>query len=268
MDYEKRDNVQHGIDDNPSGDAEKGATLGGIGGAVVGGIAGSAAGPVGTIIGVIVGAAGGAVGSGLGVAAVDRIDNDNTVTGIGDNPDWERHDDNWREHYNSNYAATNTPYDSNYQHAYRYGHDVATHPSYEGRSWDEIQTNARQDWESRNPGTWDTYQEPIRYSYEGSRLQHSGGMGTSRAYADNAPGIQTGGQAMDGTPDTRGITEKVSDYVTGDRVDDKTGKSVNPPGIQTGGHAVDGTPDTRGLTEKAADTLTGDRTDDKTGKQV
>ena len=40
------------------------------------------------------------------------------------------------------------------------------------------------------------------------------------------PGIQTGGHAVDGTPDTRGITEKAADTLTGDRVDDKTGKVV------------------------------------------
>ncbi len=40
------------------------------------------------------------------------------------------------------------------------------------------------------------------------------------------PGIQTGGRDIDGSPDTRGITEKVADAVTGDRIDDKTGKPV------------------------------------------
>ena len=40
------------------------------------------------------------------------------------------------------------------------------------------------------------------------------------------PGIQTGGHATDGTPDTRGITEKAADVLTGDRIDDKTGKVV------------------------------------------
>ncbi len=40
------------------------------------------------------------------------------------------------------------------------------------------------------------------------------------------PGVQTGGRAVDGTPDTRGITEKIADTVTGNRVDDKTGKPV------------------------------------------
>lgn len=49
-----------------------------------------------------------------------------------------------------------------------------------------------------------------------------------RAYdhAHDLPGIQTGGRDIDGTPDTRGISEKAADAVTGDRIDDKTGKPV------------------------------------------
>ena len=42
--------------------------------------------------------------------------------------------------------------------------------------------------------------------------------------ADRLPGIQTGGHDADGSPDTRGISEKVPDAVTGDPYDDKTGK--------------------------------------------
>jgi len=43
---------------------------------------------------------------------------------------------------------------------------------------------------------------------------------------NRTPGIQTGGYDIDGTPDTRGISEKAADAVTGDRIDDKTGKAV------------------------------------------
>ena len=46
------------------------------------------------------------------------------------------------------------------------------------------------------------------------------------APGNGIPGVQTGGHAIDGTPDTRGIMEKTADTVTGDRVDDKTGKVV------------------------------------------
>lgn len=77
------DNVQHGLDDNPSGDAGKGAALGGLGGAAVGAAAGSLVGPAGTLVGAAIGAISGAVASGAAVAAVDAVDNDNTVSGIG-----------------------------------------------------------------------------------------------------------------------------------------------------------------------------------------
>ena len=43
---------------------------------------------------------------------------------------------------------------------------------------------------------------------------------------NGVPGIQTGGTAYDGTSDTRGISEKAADTLTGDRYDDKTGKPI------------------------------------------
>ncbi len=132
------DNIQHGIDNDPTGDAEKGAKLGGVGGAVTGAVAGSMVGPVGTVAGAVIGGVAGALGSGAAVAAVDRHDNDNTVTGLGDG--------------------------------------VTT----------KDETTLR----------------------------------------NGEPGIQTGGYHTDGTPDTRGISEKTADALTGDNIDDKTGKPV------------------------------------------
>jgi hypothetical protein len=137
------DNIQHGIDDDPTNDAEKGATLGGIGGAVTGAVAGSAAGPVGTVVGAVVGGVAGAAASGAAVGAVDRVDNDNNISGV--------------------------------------GHGVTR-----------------------------DVEETVPVVTPGN----------------NVPGVQTGGHAVDGTPDTRGIGEKVADAVTGDRLDDKTGKPV------------------------------------------
>ena len=77
------DNVQHGIDDNPHDDGKKALELGALGGGAVGAIAGLAAGPIGAIVGAIVGGTAGSIASGAAVDAVDAIDNDNTVTGIG-----------------------------------------------------------------------------------------------------------------------------------------------------------------------------------------
>jgi hypothetical protein len=143
------DSVQHGIDDDPNNDAEKGAALGGIGGAVVGGVAGAAAGPVGAVVGAVAGAAAGAAGSGAAVAAVDSVDNDNTVTGIGDGATRDVGD-----HGDTNYGRT-----------------------------------------------------------------------VDAGIGNDVPGVQTGGVTTQGA-DTRGISEKAADTITGDRTDDKTGGQV------------------------------------------
>ena len=56
--------------------------------------------------------------------------------------------------------------------------------------------------------------------------EHIAGNRTAPLPGNGIPGIQTGGRDIDGTPDTRGITEKAADALTGDRIDDKTGKPV------------------------------------------
>ena len=86
---------------------------------------------------------------------------------------------------------------------------VAAHPGQESRVQQVLQGSAVAYGGSNTP----SYVSPeyrARYSDIGN----------------NIPGIQTGGRDYDGTPDTRGISEKVADTVTGDRIDDKTGKPV------------------------------------------
>lgn len=169
----ENDNIQHGIDDNPRGDAEKGAALGGVGGLVTGAVAGAAAGPAGAIIGAIVGGVVGAAGSGVAVAAVDRMDNDNNVVGLGDKPtikkDDSAHQADWKSDYDSKYASSGSAYENDYEHAYRYGHELGTHENYKDKDWSAVQGQAQSDWETSNPGTWDRYREPIQSSWERSR---------------------------------------------------------------------------------------------------
>ncbi len=136
---------------NASGrDTKIGTEVGGVGGAVTGAVAGSMAGPVGTIVGAVVGGLAGAVASGAAVHEVDKVDDDDTVSGIG--------------HHTKRVAET------------------------DGQ----------------------TVKDDVNNALPGNKV----------------PGIQTGGHDVDGTPDTRGITEKIADTVTGDRIDDKTGKPV------------------------------------------
>lgn len=141
-----RNEINNEVNNASDRDAKIGAEVGGAGGAVTGALAGSAAGPVGTVVGAVIGGVAGAVASGAAVHEVDKIDDDDTISGIG-------------------------------QHT--------------GRA---IANDA----------------DAVNDALPGNKV----------------PGIQTGGHAVDGTPDTRGITEKVADAVTGDRIDDKTGKPV------------------------------------------
>jgi hypothetical protein len=67
-----------------------------------------------------------------------------------------------------------------------------------------------------------------KHDGDDSDMVHTGvGSHVEPVAGNGIPGVQTGGHAVDGTPDTRGIMEKTADAVTGDNIDDKTGKRVN-----------------------------------------
>ena len=64
------------------------------------------------------------------------------------------------------------------------------------------------------------------YVSGGDTYDQAAAATTPTGSANGVPGIQTGGVATDGTPDTRGMMEKAADKLTGDHIDDKTGKVV------------------------------------------
>ncbi|MES2461923.1 MAG: hypothetical protein V4671_15170 [Armatimonadota bacterium] len=226
------DTVQHGIDDDASGDAEKGATLGGVGGAVTGAVAGAAAGPLGAIAGAIIGGVAGAVASGAAVAAIDRVDNDNTITGIGSGATTDVED--------AAYTTTGVNSPGNGVPGIQTGgYTAAGTPDTRGiteKAADAV-TGDRID---------DKTGLPVAGGYTtgvGTSGAYGTGTGSATAYntdpdgtagvnrleelGETTPSLKTGGYANDGTPDTRGVGEKVVDAVTGDVVDDKTHKVVD-----------------------------------------
>ncbi|MER3496500.1 MAG: hypothetical protein C4320_06825, partial [Armatimonadota bacterium] len=165
-----------------------------------------------------VGGVAGAIGSGVAVAAVDAMDNDNNISGVGSGVNYN--DDHYRSDYSTRYATTGRPYED-YQPAYRYGTDAARNASWHGHDYMSAESQIRADYQARFPNrNYDHDSGAIRSGFEYGR-------GSAVAAGGNQiPGIQTGGVAHDGTPDTRGMTEKVADKLTGDHVDDKTGKIV------------------------------------------
>ncbi|MGC4042819.1 MAG: hypothetical protein QM758_03370 [Armatimonas sp.] len=244
---ELRDETIDGQHINPDGetDAEKGARMGGIGGAITGGIAGAAAGPLGAVAGAVIGGVVGAVASGAAVAAIDRVDGDS---------------------YTDNAP---TVVDNGLPGVQTGGHAVDGTMDTRGMMEKTADAITGDNIDDKTGKIVDDHADLSGRRYDDNYDERLG---------NGLPGIQTGGYANDGSPDTRGMTEKAADAITGDYIDDKTGKVVSDgppplidngiPGVQTGGHTRDGSPDTRGISEKVADAVTGDNTDDKTGKRV
>jgi len=79
--------------------------------------------------------------------------------------DFEAYDADFRRDYETSFADRGYAYED-YAPAYRYGHDLATHDYYRGRNWEEIEPEARRDWEERNTGTWDEFKDAVRRGWE------------------------------------------------------------------------------------------------------
>ncbi|WP_028998437.1 YsnF/AvaK domain-containing protein [Azohydromonas australica] len=74
--------------------------------------------------------------------------------------------DYYRNDFNARFAAEGGLYED-YEPAYRYGHALRDDPRYAGRHWDELEPEARADWETRNPGgTWERMKAAVRRGWE------------------------------------------------------------------------------------------------------
>ena len=118
----------------------------------------------------------------------------------------------FRSNYNRTSANSGMTYEQ-YSPAYQYGFGLANDARYRGKDWNSVQADVQRDWETRQPGTWAKFSNSVHYAWD-------------KATGAERGGIQTGGRAVDGSQDTRGLTEKMADAVTGNRIDDKTGKPI------------------------------------------
>lgn len=88
--------------------------------------------------------------------------NGNTVT----RRDFASYDKDFRNYYTSNWANSGMTYDQ-YNPSLRYGYDLASNDTYRGKRWSDIETNARRDWEAKNPNTpWEKVKNAVQYSWE------------------------------------------------------------------------------------------------------
>ena len=130
-----------------------GAGLGAAAGGALAGIGlGAAAGPIGAAVGAVVG---GVAGAFAGKNVAEAID-----------PTVE--DAYWRDEYaHRDYYQPDVAYDT-VRPAYQYGWE--SRARYPDRSWEEVQSDLRREWEVKQaekmPGTWEDAQRPIRDAWE------------------------------------------------------------------------------------------------------
>jgi hypothetical protein len=75
------------------------------------------------------------------------------------------YEDDYRRHYDSEYATRGT-YDT-YAPAYEYGARMAGDPAYSGRSFHDVESMLRTDYLRNNPNsTWDQIKGAVRYGWE------------------------------------------------------------------------------------------------------
>jgi len=76
------------------------------------------------------------------------------------------YDDEFRSDWNTRYATMGGSYDD-YAPAYRYGSTLGADTRYKGRSWADIETSARSDWQTKYPNSsWDNFKAAVRHGWE------------------------------------------------------------------------------------------------------
>lgn len=81
---------------------------------------------------------------------------------------YEALESDFRSHHATNAARRRGPYE-HYRLVYRYGYDLGTDPRYRDAMWADVEREARPCWEERNPGTWASFRETIRYAWNQAR---------------------------------------------------------------------------------------------------
>jgi hypothetical protein len=90
------------------------------------------------------------------------MDEDST-TGDGHAPRDQRAQ--FKHHWQSRYASGGGNFDE-FAPAYDYGYGLGGRSEYQNRRWEEIEPDARQSWESDQPGTWDRFKDAIQHGWE------------------------------------------------------------------------------------------------------
>lgn len=80
--------------------------------------------------------------------------------------DVRSYDPSFRSHYQSYFGTTGVAYER-YEPAYRYGYTLATDPHYQGRDWNEIESDARLYWNTHHVDSpWEQFKDAVRHGWQ------------------------------------------------------------------------------------------------------
>jgi hypothetical protein len=75
-------------------------------------------------------------------------------------------DDDFRSDFQSRYGSSGGNYED-YGPAYEYGYESASDPRYQGRSWEQVESDLRTDYGRRYPNSaWERMKDAIRYGWD------------------------------------------------------------------------------------------------------
>ncbi|MDB4942032.1 MAG: hypothetical protein JWP97_1566 [Labilithrix sp.] len=80
---------------------------------------------------------------------VENIDYDNTA---------------YKQHYDQRFASSGRAYEQ-YAPAYKFGHHMRHDARFAGKSWSDVEPNARSAWEEKNPGSWEHFKEAVQHAW-------------------------------------------------------------------------------------------------------
>jgi hypothetical protein len=79
---------------------------------------------------------------------------------------FDRYDTDFRSNWEQSYRNQGYGYER-YKPAYQYGYDLASESRFRGRQWNEIEFDARRDWETQHPGDkWDDFKDAVRHAWQ------------------------------------------------------------------------------------------------------
>lgn len=93
------------------------------------------------------------------------VENIGAGTTTGTAMTWDTYANDFRTHYNTNYGNSGYTFEQ-YTPAYRYGYTLATNDQFRDYDWNRIESEARRNWEDRNPNTWEQFKDAIREAWD------------------------------------------------------------------------------------------------------